>query len=205
MTHAEAQRRILRLVAEGKVTPEEALRLLDALNPEAYPDPQGAPRRISGEEPRPEMPEPPQGCARALVWTIGGVGGLFLALTVLWGLSGPALWVTLLCLTPLGLLGALLLALAWGMGRGVWLLLEVQQPPGERPSRIRLGLPLPLRWVPTVVGWLRWALPDDLPLDAEAVRALVETLDEEPVWLTVNDDDGTRVRLWLGRRVPQAA
>jgi len=56
--------------------------------------------------------------------------------------AGAGLLLTLLCLTPLGLLGLLALALAWAGWRGVWLMLEVRQPPGETPQRLRpLQLP----------------------------------------------------------------
>ncbi len=140
--NASETRRVLRLVEQGRLTPEEALALWRAFRAAAPTVPQVAPSS-EGEEGRrapaalrPFFP----GRTFPWAWALVALGGLALA--------GAGWLLGVLCLLPLALGGLLALALGWAAWRGVWLVLRLCQPAGEPSRRLRLALPLPLGWVP---------------------------------------------------------
>ncbi len=202
------RRRLLRMVEEGRLSPEEALALWQALPPEKTSQ---APAADPTAETRPEASRPllEQGFlprwARILPWAMSGVGALCVGGALGAVFLGGAGWATtLLCWTPLGLLGPVALALAWTAWRGVWVMFELQNQPGEAPQRLRFTFPLPLGWIPWALRLARPWVGAHLPLEGKHMRHLIQVLRDEPLWLTVDDEDGTQVRVWLGNLRPSA-
>lgn len=194
------RRRVLRMVEEGRLTPEEALPLWLALGPKQAARPQGQTSRISRTVPRPkEDVHPPLGF-RVLPWALGGAGVLFLGGAVWAGVLGGGGWLlSLLCLLPMGLLGLLALGLAWSAWRGVWVWVSIRRAEGAGPRHLSLGLPIPVGWLPLAWRLARPWMDEMWPLDGKTLRQMAQVLHQEPLWLTVDDEDGTQVRVWLGR------
>lgn len=200
----EEKERVLEMVAQGKITPEEAMGLIKAL--EAGAD------------------EPDAGEAGGGSGLGAGSGGEFEAVRArarrfsalpLWSGTGltvlAAYWLfTLVRDAQYGLwfacawfplaLGILLLALASGGFGARWVYVDVEQGTGEWPERLTFGLPLPLG----LVGWLLRAFRGHLrgrwDLETGAIlEALAAATWETPLVVDVEDDeDGDRVRVYIG-------
>jgi len=105
------------------------------------------------------------------------------------------------CSTVPFILGLLILVLAWQTRNAPWLHLRVQQKPGERPQRIALSFPIPVRptvWFLRTFGNRIQGL-EDTSLD-EIVLALGETAHaENPVYIQVDEgEDGEKVEVYIG-------
>jgi hypothetical protein len=99
------------------------------------------------------------------------------------------------------LLGILMMALAWNSRTAPWLHLRVRQAPGEKPDRIAISLPIPLR----ISAWGLRRFGHHIPnFDAtgldEVLIALNDTKnDNAPLFIDVHDDeDGEHVLVFIG-------
>lgn len=98
------------------------------------------------------------------------------------------------------LLGIGLAVLGWNSQTGPWLHLRIQQKPGEKPERIAISLPLPIR----LFAWSIRTFGDFIPkLDTtgldEVILALGDSSLSEPLSIDVNDsNDDEQVKIYIG-------
>ena len=98
------------------------------------------------------------------------------------------------------LLGVGLVVLGWNSQTGPWLHLRIQQKSGEKPERIAISLPLPIR----LFAWSIRTFGDFIPkLDTtgldEVILALGDSSLSEPLSIDVDDsDDDEQVKIYIG-------
>jgi hypothetical protein len=213
----QERNQVLKMIADGKITPEQGLHLMQALDQEKSVENSAfLPQVPSGEDPvietvaeKPGTESDPRiehikSTVRRL-WQIPLWIGI--AITVLSALgmyfvmeaSGLNFWFYFL-LVPL-LMGVLLTALATGSRQARWIFVDVRQRPGERPQRISLGFPLPLKltaWFLRVFGPL---IPELRRTNVDEVIQVIETgfTGIEPLIVNVDEgEQGERVRVYIG-------
>ena len=115
-----------------------------------------------------------------------------------WNTNGFGFWFA--CAWFPFTLGVVLMALAWASRTARWLHVRVHQKPGQKPERIAISLPIPLR----LTAWFLRVFGKKIPnmgntsLD-EVIMALDATSPEAPFYVEVNEgDDGERVEGYLG-------
>jgi hypothetical protein len=102
--------------------------------------------------------------------------------------------------TPL-ILGVIIMALAWSSRTAPWLHVRVQQKPGERPQRIALSFPVPIRLTAWLLRTFGHKIPDLGKTSAdEFIMALGEkTSPENPLYIQVDEgEDGEKVEVYIG-------
>ncbi len=112
--------------------------------------------------------------------------------------QGFSFWFV--CLWVPFFLGVALMALSYGSRNSRWLHLRVDQKPGERPQHIAISMPLPIRFVTWLYHNFGHYVPDlqDKPIE-EILNAVKDgTSRENPMYIEVNDDDGERVKVYIG-------
>lgn len=125
------------------------------------------------------------------------VGGLLMY----WALSANGFDFWFACAWFPFLLGVAVLALAWGSRTSPWLHVRIHQAPGERPQKIAISFPIPVRL--TVWGLRTFGrhIPHmgDTSLD-EVILSLKEVAkDGTPFFVDVNEgEDGERVQVFIG-------
>jgi hypothetical protein len=246
MASNEERLKILDMIEKGLISAEDAIQLLQALDPEQAEIPaevglaetpvtastaESVPfvdgsesftqaERVEYEadseeeepspfEPQPEILRPPKAIdSSALKWRSFwwipmwvGVGITVVAAWFMywaWSASGFGFWFA--CTWLPFLLGVLVMALAWSSRTARWLHVRVHQKPGEKPERIAISLPIPLR----LTAWFLRIFGKKIPnmgntsLD-EVIMALDATSPEAPFYVEVNEgDDGERVEVYIG-------
>jgi hypothetical protein len=153
---SEERQQILKMVEEGKISADEAMKLMKALDEssvemeiiEAAPASSSGPEAESDSK-RPSAPEFEEVARQARrLWQIPlWIGVLMTVLSAYWmytlvNTSNYGFWFFFAWL-PL-LLGILMIALFASSRTSRWLYVNVQQAEGEWPHTITLGFPLPL-------------------------------------------------------------
>jgi hypothetical protein len=205
---------ILKMVEDGKITPEQAVTLMNALDDdggEGIEVGAGDPSVVgfaASEQEQPH-PEPDPEFERKVnkfrrLWIIPLVVGIiFTVFGAYWMYSammssgfGP--WF--LCAWVPFLMGVGVVALAAVSKTSRWLYVDVKQKPGESPRRIMFGLPVP-------VALLRWGMRNfghNIPAEHRdkadyAMKAVFEDdAFKEPFLVDVKEDDGTHVQVYIG-------
>ncbi len=206
---SEERRKILQMVADGKISAEEAATLMRALEDSAEEEMEviEAVPGAGGHEARSDAPEFDEVRKRALrfamipLW----VGIVFTVLSA-WAMfsiqqnAGLNFWF--FCMTMPFVLGVLLIAMGAGSRSARWLYVNVDRSQqNEWPRNITIALPLPL-------GWISWFLKNfgshieglkRTTID-EVVMAISRTKNiTEPLIVHVDDgDDGERVQVFIG-------
>ena len=115
-----------------------------------------------------------------------------------WNSSGFGFWFACAWF-PLAL-GVMVMALAWASRTARWLHVRVHQKAGQKPERIAISLPIPLR----LTAWFLRVFGKNIPgmgetsLD-EVIMALDSTSPDAPFYVEVNEgDDGERVEVYIG-------
>ena len=203
----QEKKQILKMVEEGKITPEEAIDLIDALDEDIA---EGAEDAFSAEagptfggesgEGLDAIAEKVRGFWYIPLWIGTGVtvlGGLFM----FWAMRASGFGFWFYCSWLPFLLGILVIALAAGSRTSRWLFLRVKQAPGEKPKNITLGFPLPLG----LAGWGLRNFGHMIPqLDKTGVDEILLALDEmpsgdAPLIVDVHDEeDGEHVQVFIG-------
>jgi len=105
------------------------------------------------------------------------------------------------CLSTPLLLGVLVIVAAIGSRKAHWLFVDVHQKPGEKPTRIFLGFPLPLK----LASWGMRTFGHHIPeMDEAKVAGIVQVIEtgfngEEPLVVNVDEgEEGERVRVYIG-------
>ncbi len=218
MTDSE-RAQILKMIEDGKITAEEGLKLMqaleqngeqdqyeDAVEPPLLEEPVVEEARPSG----PQFGEHPEFAAKInrykKLWVIPLVVGLFIVfLSSVWmynlvapaGLSG---WLILAM--PVFFLGVGLVALGAGSRTARWIYLNVQErsKAGKRGAHIVLAFPIP-------IGLIQWALntfghyiPDkERDMTNDVMRHVFESSAlDEPLLVEVDEEDGDHVQVYIG-------
>jgi hypothetical protein len=226
MTTSEERQQVLRMIADGKITPEEGSRLLAALSgdtppvtnmPSATPDPAPA----ATEAPQIEQPEPQQ---RAYTpeqevisppppidthipdtrhwWQVPFWIGLALlvagAFTLAGALSSGAICIVMLCGLPLLLMGIVAVIVAWFARNGPWVHIRVKHKhPGDRD--INLSVPLDLGAMAVRVTEPLVPHMKKTGVDDVIVSMKNNVKKDRPLIIDVNDDeDGEQVQVIVG-------
>jgi hypothetical protein len=212
----QERNQVLKMIADSKITPEEGLQLMQALDQErSGENPASAPQVPAGEplvEAKAEKPGPEadpriehiKSTVRRL-WQIPLWIGI--AITVLSALgmyfvmeaSGMNFWFYFLLL--LLLLGVLVTALATGSRQARWIFVDVHQRPGGRPQRIFLGFPLPLKLTAWFLHLFGPLIPELRRTNVDEVIRVIETglAGNEPLIVNVDEgEQGERVRVYIG-------
>ncbi len=191
MGATEERAKILEMVAGGKLTADEASRLLAALSGE---------EGDAAHEPSPPVELPRFGSP----WLIPMYAGLVLflcgalAIFPLYTASGS--WLLAACGWPLFVIGLLTMIAAYASRRSRWVHVRVTHADGSKRS-VKLSFPLPLRlsaWA-LKVGSRFVPKLKDTSID-EMIVALAEGLKgDQPLYVDVQEgDDGERVQVYIG-------
>lgn len=203
---SEEQRQILKMVEDGKISADEAMTLIRALeqaSAEAETEVfEAAP--AAGSE-RTEAPEFDEVKARARrfamipLWIGVGITVLFAGL-MFTAIQNQGFGFWFYCLTFPFLFGVLIVALSAGGRHAHWLFVDIQQKPGETPARITFGFPAPLG----LVSWGMRNFGHHIPeFSREKAKDTAEVLSAmassgAPLIVNVDDDDGEKVRVYIG-------
>jgi hypothetical protein len=193
---SQAEEKILEMVQDGLLTSAEAARLLEALA--ERPDDETAEAPVAPDSPPPDLDwfrsfwRLPFLISTGLVLLAGGL------IWAVWQMTaGTALFFGLLCLAPF-LAGSLVAALLSFWSRyAYWLHVRVQEKKGKR---IAISLPIPLALLRPILRLAgRYAGPkqaNNLAMAAELLAAI--GAESDPLYISVDDDDGDQVRVYIG-------
>jgi hypothetical protein len=223
MTTSEERQQVLRMIADGKITPEEGSRLLAALSggmppelttPSAAPEPaQETPQAEQAEPqqqaytPEQEVISPPPPIDAHIPdtrhwWQVPfWIGAALLiagAFTLAGALSSGAICIVLLCGLPLLMIGILAVIVAWFARNGPWVHIRVKHNrPGERD--INLSVPLDLGVMTVRVAEPFVPQMKNTGVDDVIVSMKDNVQKDKPLIIDVNDDeDGEHVQVIVG-------
>lgn len=219
----EERRQVLEMVQSGKISAEQALDLLKALQEDEGPDqlPEmasgatafatGAAEESSRVEDLPpnQQAEPPPDLGRGAkhwrnwwwipLWVGVGITAISaLLMYAAYNSGGFGFWFA--CTWFPFLFGVAVMALAATSRTARWLHVRIHQSPGEFPQKIAFSLPIPIR----LAGWFfrtfRHTIPglDEVPNIDEMLKALENVTPEAPFFVEVDEGDGERVEVYIG-------
>ena len=220
MPEQDERMQILEMVESGTITPDEAARLLAALEnndensnegQEVLPvvlepslagslSPSGANAYEGRSQPSDLAIESWRHWWFIPMWVGVGIttaGALFM----FWALQASGLGLWFLCASLPFLLGLGVMMLAWGSRTARWLHVRVRQKPGERPQTIAFSFPLPIR----ITAWFLHNFGARIPklketgLD-EVILALGKSATPQaPFYVEINEgEDGEQVQVYIG-------
>ena len=224
MTDKE-RNQVLKMIENGKITPEEGLHLMEALDRSpaeeegiAEPMETGAESRTESEtetdfskaraeessfETDPRISRVKSAARR--LWQIPLWIGVVITVVSATGMyaimhgAGMNFWFFLLTL-PL-LLGVAIAASAVGSRKARWIFVNIQQKPGEKPAHIFLGFPLPLKLAAWFLRHFGNRIPDLKKTNVDEVIEVMETgfKGDSPLIVHVDEgEDGERVQVYIG-------
>jgi len=213
---------VLKMIEEGKITPDEGLTLIKTL--ELHPAEEEAqalkintsPASSSELDAKKAEAEPShievdprvmriKNLVRRL-WLIPlalGVGVTVLGGWIMYAnihLTAISGWVYCLGL-PVLLLGVATIVAAATTRKARWLFVDVHQKPGDKPGRIFLGFPLPLKLTAWFLRNFGHKIPDLQKTNVDDVIEVIETgfTGNEPLIVNVDEgDEGERVQVYIG-------
>ncbi len=211
----DEREQILKMVSDGKITAEEALKLMQALDESPVEEAveivsvstqeEGAKeeKAESRLQPDPEFTKKVNRFRR--LWIIPlTVGILFTVLGAWWMYtamlsSGYGFWF--LCAWFPFLLGVLIVTLGAISKTSRWIYVNVEQKPGESPHRIVFAFPIPsplLRW--GIRNFGHNIPPEHRDTADIAMKAIFEEdgAFNEPLFVDVHDEDGEHVQVYIG-------
>lgn len=210
----DEREQILKMVSDGKITAEEALKLMQALDespaeetaeivatplPEEYKEEKEEPK----PQPDPEFTKKVNRFRR--LWLIPLTVGIVLTVLGAWWMytamlsSGYGFWF--LCAWFPFLLGVLIVTLGAISKTSRWIYVNVEQKPGESPRRIVFAFPIPsplLRW--GIRNFGHNIPPEHRDTADIAMKAIFEEdgAFNEPLYVDVHDEDGEHVQVYIG-------
>ena len=209
----DEREQILKMVADGKITAEEALKLMQALDEAPVEEPLDItplPAPEPKEEQAPPKPKPDPEFTNKInrfrrLWLIPLTVGLVLTILGAYWMysamlsSGFGFWF--LCAWIPFLLGVVVVTLGAISKTSRWLYVNVEQKPGESPRRIVFAFPIPS-------AMLRWGIrnfghnipPEHRDTADLAMKAIFEEdgAFNEPLYVDVHDEDGEHVQVYIG-------
>ncbi len=209
----DEREQILKMVADGKITAEDALKLMQALDEAPVEEPLDftpLPASEPKEEQAPPKPKPDPEFTNKInrfrrLWLIPLTVGLVLTILGAYWMysamlsSGFGFWF--LCAWVPFLLGVVVVTLGAISKTSRWLYVNVEQKPGESPRRIVFAFPIPS-------AMLRWGIrnfghnipPEHRDTADLAMKAIFEEdgAFNEPLYVDVHDEDGEHVQVYIG-------
>ena len=224
MTDQEREQ-VLKMIESGKISAEDGLKLMRTLdqNPAeeeppaikqatvsgAGTDPGKEKTGTSGQAGKSSFDTDPRiekvKSAVRRLWQIPLWIGIGITILSAWGMytlvmaANLNFWFYFLSI-PL-LLGVLLIVAAVGSRKARWLFVDVHQKPGDKPARIFLGFPLPLKLAAWFLRTFGRYIPDLGKTNVDEVIQVIETgfTGEAPLVVNVDEgEDGERVQVNLG-------
>ncbi len=224
MTDQEREQ-VLKMIENGTISPEDGLKLMRTLaqspaEDEATTGPTeteagSAPRaaaEINGNDAQTEESrfetDPRIARVKSAVrrlWQIPLWIGVLITVLSAWGMYSLVqaaklnFWFYFLS-APL-LLGVLVIVAAIGSRNARWIFVDVHQKPGEKPARIFLGFPLPLKLAAWFLRTFGHYIPDLKKTNVDEVIQMVETgfTGREPLVVNVDEgEEGERVQVYIG-------
>lgn len=203
---SEEKKKILQMVDDGKITAEEAMTLIKALEEIPAEDEVEVIETEAGSQSAYDAHEFDEVKARARKFTsipLGiGIGITVLASYWMFALTQNAnygFWF--FCAWFPLLLGILLIALSAGGMNSRWLYVDVHQEQGEWPQRITFGFPIPFGLVSWGVRNFGHRAKDVSQAQMDAIVAALDTSTsmDEPLIVNVDEGDGgERVQVYIG-------
>ena len=222
---SDEEKQILKMVEDGKISAEEAMTLIKALEESPVEDeietieteaPPFGPRARRGETAFGDDTSSDEGRSVSLEFEEVKVRAQKFAMLPLWiGVAFTVLgayWMYILVSNanygfwffcawfPL-LLGLLVVALSAGGMNARWLYLNVDQQPGEWPQHITLGFPLPLGMIAWILRNFGHYMQGMDRASVEGILKALSTMDDldEPLIVNVDEGDhGEQVQVYIG-------
>ena len=204
---AEERRKILQMVADGKISAEEAATLMKALDESAEEEIEVIETAAGSGSGATDAPEFEEVRRRAMRFAMIPLWlGVIITVLSAWGMysaqqnAGLNFWF--FCLTLPLLFGILLLTLGAGSRTSRWLYLNVDRSyQNEWPRNITLALPIPLGLVSwflknfgTHIEGLKRTTVDEVVMAISMAKSITE-----PLIIKVDDGDrGERVQIFIG-------
>jgi hypothetical protein len=224
MTDQEREQ-VLRMIESGKISAEDGLKLMRTLDQNPAEDELPVIEQVSGSGAGTHMGEEKAGTSAQAdkssfetdpriekvksavrrLWQIPLWIGIFITILSAWGMyalvrvANLNFWFYFLSI-PL-LLGVLLIVAAVGSRKARWLFVDVHQKPGDKPARIFLGFPLPLKLAAWFLRIFGRYIPNLGKTNVDEVIQVIETgfTGEAPLVVNVDEgDDGERVQVYIG-------
>ena len=213
MTQSNERLEILEMIQQGKISPEEGLKLLEALGESWDAEDQ---EYLQARE---EMLYPPSSAENGDAapeisseemekwsrwWVIPfwiGVGITVLGGALMyWGWSARGIGLGFIAAWIPFLIGLGIMTLGWNSRTGPWIHIRIQQKPGESPKKISLSFPLPIRFFSwSIKTFSKWV--PELPEGVEGVLLALGDFSpgDSPLSINVDDEgDGEKVILYIG-------
>ncbi len=228
MTTSEERQTILKMISDGKITPEEGAQLLAALRGELPPSGEMPPEQSAQAEPasgtsQPEMPqaEPAYTPEQDVIdpappvnvnlpdtrhwWQIPFWIGAALLLAGAFMMAGMlqsgAVCLLLLCAFPILLIGLLLIIAAWLARNGPWVHVRIKHNRTTRPGDRDMNFSVPLDLGVMAVRVAEPFVPQmrNTGVDDVIVSLKDNVKKDQPLVIDVNDDeDGEHVQVIVG-------
>jgi hypothetical protein len=224
MTDQEREQ-VLKMIENGKISPEDGLKLMRTLDQSPADDegPAHTTHTTTTSKPEETIPkteseahqeksnfatdpriERVKSTVRRL-WQIPLWIGVLITILSAWGMytlvQAAKLNFWFYCLSAPLLVGVLVIVAAIGSRKARWLFVNVNQKPGEKPARIFLGFPLPLK----LAAWGFRTFGHNIPaMDKAKVEGVVRVIEtgftgEEPLVVNVDEgEEGERVQVYIG-------
>ncbi len=204
---AEERKKILQMVADGKISADQAATLMRALEESAEEEIEVIPPAAGSASGKTAAPEFDQVRKRARRFAMIPLWiGVFLTVFSAWAMftnqqnAGFNFWFFLMVI-PL-VLGILLIALGAGTQNSPWLYVNVDrsnQP--DWPRNITFGLPLPLglaSWFLRTFGAHIEGLKHTNVDEVIQAISMVKNMDKPLIINATDDEDGERVQVFIG-------
>ena len=204
---SDEEKQILKMVEDGKISAEEAMTLIKALEETSAEDEVEVieTETDTGKERSASMDfEEVKARAKKFAMIPLWIGVAFTVLSAYWmyalvsnanyGFWFFCAWIPLL-------LGLLLIALSGGGMNARWLYVNVDQEPGEWPGHITLGFPLPLGMIAWILRNFGHYMQGMDRTNVDGILKALSTMDDLDEPLIVNVDEGEygeQVQVYIG-------
>jgi len=205
MTDNERQQ-VLKMVEDGKISAEEGLKLMQALDEDSAAQEEDIVQTISGGQSETGANSGPEFDRKInrfrRLWMIPlWIGVVVTVASAYWMYasvqsSGLGFWFY--CSWLPFLLGVAAIALGFDSRTSRWIYVDVRQRPGEHPHRILISFPLsPVSWLVSLFG--AYIPAEQKGVVDDVMRAVFKSTEsEEPLFVEVNDEDGEHVQVYIG-------
>lgn len=99
------------------------------------------------------------------------------------------------------LIGVFLIYFGWILQKSRWIYLNIKQPKGNSPQRIFIALPLPTQLLGFFLKIFKGKIPSNV--SNLNIDEIIQNIDQqikkdEPLYIDVDDEDGTKVEIYIG-------
>ncbi len=205
MTDNERQE-VLKMVEDGKISAEEGLKLMQALDEDSVAQEEEIVQTVSGGQSETGAKSGPEFDHKInrfrRLWMIPlWIGVIVTVASAYWMYasvqsSGLGFWFY--CSWLPFLLGVAAIALGFDSRTSRWIYVDVRQRPGEHPRRVLVSFPLsPVSWLVSLFG--AYIPAEQKGAVDDVMRAVLKSTEsEEPLFVEVHDDGGEHVQVYIG-------